>query len=102
MHKQAMQVISSNESWARDLAMKVAHATQHPGFYGLHDQEEVLGKLKGRSWLTADGSTRRLSVEPELLGDIGWPTTIVAVKVTIVYQRDGSSINYRYSLSDLI
>lgn len=94
--KQAMSVLYSDESYAEDVASKVAYILQRPDNYGFKSQEEVVHWLNGKSWVTADGGSRQIRVEPELLGDIGWPTVVNSVKVTLTYNRDGSSTTHHY------
>ena len=97
--KLAMSVLYSDESYAEDIARDVASVLQSPTDYGFESQEGVVRWLNTEFWVTADGGSRQMRVEPELLGDTGWPTIVNSLKVTLTYNRDGSSTTHRYYLS---
>ena len=98
MQKIAMSLLYSDESYANDIAIKAVGILNRPRLYGFSDQKEVFEWLNEKSWTTPDGGSRRIYVVPVLLGDMGWPTVVSALKVTLVYERDGSRATYQYSL----
>ncbi len=96
VQKRAMSVLYSDELFAEDVASKIFRIIQSPVYYGFEDQEGVVRWLNKKSWVTADGGSRQILVEPDFLGDIGWPIIVSSVKITIVYGRDGSCSVHRY------
>lgn len=96
IQKQAISVLYSDESYAKNVASNVVRILQRPNDFGFENQDSVIRWLKDKSWVTPDGGSRRITVEPELLGDIGWPTIVNSIKVTLVYNRDGSRSVHRY------
>lgn len=100
LQKKVLSVMFSDESYAVNAARNIADMMRRPIVWGFADQEAALRWLnaKGRKWTTADGGTRTIFIQPELLGDTGWPTVVNSVNISIMFNRDGSMTRYRYNI----
>lgn len=100
LQKKVLSVMFSDESYAVNAARNIADMMRRPIVWGFADQEAVLRWLnaKGRKWTTTDGGTRTIFIQPELLGDTGWPTVVNSVNISIMFNRDGSMTRYRYNI----
>ncbi len=96
MQKQMMSALYSDESCAEGVANSVSYISRHLNDYGFDSQEDFIAWLENKSWVTSDGATRKIFVEPELLGDIGWPSVVNSVKIKLIYNRAGSIVTSRY------
>ena len=95
IQKKAMSVLYSDESVVNDIADRIAHILPRHREYGFVSQEEFVIWITSGSWMSADGGTRQIYVEPEFSSD-----TINSLKITTVYKRDGSRTTYCRRIND--
>ena len=96
LQKQAMSVFYSDKSYADNIAYHIALTLQSPTSYGFKDEDEVVHWMQNKTWLTADGGSRQIYIQPQVIDGFGWPTVVNAVTVSVVNKHDGSRTSYRY------